>query len=73
MKGEVFKYCYAFTLLLVTIGWAVFSVWVTYRAISLGGAANILAAAGTDFLLGSLTTWDSLVVQHYFRKAKAQE
>lgn len=72
MDGERFKQLYALMLLGVTILWAVFCVWLTYRALAQGGEVNIIAAAGADFLLGSLATWDSLVVQHYFRKAKPE-
>ena len=72
MAAERFKQVYALVLLGLTIAWAVFCVWITYRALTQGGEVNIIAAAGADFLLGSLATWDSLVVQHYFRKAKPE-
>ncbi len=72
MAGEKFKQAYALVLLGLTIAWAVFCVWITYRALIQGSAVNIIAAAGADFLLGSLATWDGLVVQHYFRKAEPE-
>jgi hypothetical protein len=72
MAGERFKQVYALVLLGVTIAWAVFCLWITYRALTQGGGVNIIAAAGADFLLGLLATWNSLVVQHYFRKAKPE-
>jgi len=73
MNDEQFKHAYAFTLLGVTIAWAVFCVWIVYRAVSSGIAADILVAAGASGLLGMLTTIDTIIAQHYFRKAKTQE
>lgn len=73
MNDEKFKYTYAFSLLGATIGWAAFCLWIVYRAVSSGVSADILVAAGASGLLGVLTTIDTIVAQHYFRKAKPQE
>ena len=72
MSNERFKQIYSFVLLGVTIAWAAFCVWITYRAVSEGGAVNILGAAGADALLGSLITWNALIIQHYYRKRIAE-
>ena len=72
LTDEQFKHSYTFTLLGITVAWAVFCVWIVYRAASSGLAADILTAAGASSLLGVLTTIDVLVAQHYFRRAKPE-
>jgi len=72
MNSERFKQYYSFILLGVTILWSGFSVWITYRAVSLLVATDILAAAGANVLLGALINWNGNVIQHWFRKAKPE-
>jgi hypothetical protein len=69
---EKFKYAYAFTLLIITVLWGAFSVWIVYKAATELLAVEILGAAGATGLLGAMITWDALVVQHYFRRAKPE-
>lgn len=69
MKSGRFKHAYSFVLLALTFLWAAFCVWVTWQATKSLNAANIIAAAGCDTLLGALISWNALVIQHYFRKA----
>ncbi|MDD4986738.1 MAG: hypothetical protein PHQ43_13375 [Dehalococcoidales bacterium] len=72
MNDDKFKYIYAFTLLMGTLAWASFCVYVTYKALCTLQEPDILTAAGANVLLGSLITWTGNVVQHYFRKAKPE-
>lgn len=73
MKSANFKHLYAFTILIATIAWAVFCVWITYKATVSTTPVNILGAAGADTLLGALITYNSLIVQHYFRKSTPED
>ena len=68
MQADRMKWFYTFVLLLVTIGWAVFTVMVVKNAQAAPSAAGILEASGTSVLLGALISWDALVVQYWFRK-----
>lgn len=68
MKSEYFKWIFTFFLLLVTIGWAVFTVLVVKSVVAAPTAAGVLEASGTSVLLGALIGWNSLVVQFWFRK-----
>jgi len=71
-SDDKFKYIYALTLLFLTFLWAAFCVWITYRAMIDGEPVDILGSAGANMLLGAISTWDALVVQHYFRRAKPE-
>jgi len=68
VKQEDIKWLYTFFLLIVTIGWAVFSVIVIKSAMSAPSPASVLEASGTSVLLGALIGWNALVIQHWFRK-----
>lgn len=70
MDGDNFKYVYSIVLLVLTIGWAAFCVWITYKAASQLQAADILASAGANVLLGALINWAGNVNQYWFRKSK---
>lgn len=72
MNSEIFKGIYALILLLITLAWASFSVWITYRALLDKLTVDILASAGANVLLGALIGWNANVIQHYFRKAKPE-
>ena len=72
MDDERFKQYYSFVLLIITILWAGFCVWITYKACLILQAVNILAAAGANVLLGALINWNGNVIQHWFRKAKPE-
>lgn len=67
-KTDSMKWIYTFVLLVVTIGWAVFTVIVVKDAMAVPTAAGILEASGTSVLLGALIGWNALVIQHWFRK-----
>jgi hypothetical protein len=69
MKDSTFKQLYAFVSLLSTMLWAVFCVWITFRAVITKETLNILGAAGADTLLGAMIVWHGNVNQFYFRKA----
>jgi len=63
-----FKEIYAFVVLGLTIAWAVFTVWITYRAVVTLNIANIVASSGAGILLGALVVWNGNINQFYFRK-----
>lgn len=67
-KADLMKWIYTFVLLVVTIGWAVFTVIVVKSVTDAPTAAGVLEASGTSVLLGALIGWNSLVIQHWFRK-----
>ena len=72
MTDEHFKQRFAFILLFTTVLWALLSLVVTYIALRTKTDVTILAAAGVDGLLGALITWNALVIQFFFRKAKPE-
>ena len=74
MKFDAYmKWLYSFALLGLTVGWGWFTTDRVMIALREGLPTDILVAVAATGLLGSLTTWESLVVQHYFRKAKPEE
>jgi len=70
MKDERFKHWYSLIILCLTILWAAFCVWVTFHAVESLQAADIVATAGANALLGALIVWNGNINQHYFRKSK---
>ncbi len=67
------KWVYTFVLLLVTIGWAVFSVCVIQDAMQDPNDINVLEASGASILLGSLIPLNVNVSQYWFRKKSPDE
>jgi len=72
MNGDTFRFIYALLLLLLTVGWGVFCVWMTYKATIDLEPVQIVVAAGASSLLGALCVWDALVVKYYFEAKKAR-
>lgn len=72
MKDKM-KWTYTFVLLLVTLGWAVFSVMVVRAAMAEPTAASVLEASGTAVLLGAMLVWNGNVNQYWFRKKAPPE
>ncbi|KKL86392.1 hypothetical protein LCGC14_1945200 [marine sediment metagenome] len=72
MQAEKMKWVYTFVMLLVTLGWAVFTVLIVKGALAEPSEAGILEASGTSVLLGALIGWNALVVQYWFRKKTPQ-
>ncbi len=68
MQADRMKWVYTFVLLVVTLGWAVFTVLIVRSALAEPSQVGILEASGTSVLLGALISWDALVVQYWFRK-----
>ena len=66
------RWRFAFFVLAITVGWAIFAVWMTWRAICMATTMDILAAAGTNVLLGAMINWSGNVVQFYFRRKKPE-
>ncbi len=66
------KLLLALLLVLFTAGWAYFTVYATAQALETLKVTNIIGAAGANQVLGALLTLDTLVYQHYFRKAKPE-
>jgi len=73
MKDSMMKWVYAFLTLLLTFGWAVFAVCLTWRAVQFKANLDIISAAGVDVLLGALIVWNGNINQHYFRKSKPED
>ena len=73
MSDDSFKHWFAYQLFWGTVLWAVFTMWLVYKAACSNFPVDIFAAAGASGVTGALTAWVTLVVQHYFRRAKPQE
>jgi hypothetical protein len=73
MVGDRFKYVYSILLLLVSVGWGSFCVWITYKAVMERLTIDIIAAAGASVLLGALIKMLGDVNQYWFRKALKKE
>ena len=65
---EKMKWVYTFFLMLIMLGWAVFSVMVVMNAMADPTPASVLEASGTTVLLGALIAWNANVNQYWFRK-----
>ncbi len=65
---ERMKWAYTFTLLLLTLLWAAFTVWVGLLTIGNPDALAIAGAMGASGLLGAMLTWNANVNQFWFRK-----
>ena len=63
-----FKQIYTIVLLVLTLAWAVFCVWITWRAVDVKETLDILGSAGANALLGALISWNADVKQFWFRK-----
>lgn len=72
MTDENFKHVYSILLIILTIGWAAFCVWITYQALENLKVSDILTMAGSNVLLGALITWTGNVNQFWFRKSKPE-
>lgn len=65
---QVMKWAFTFFLLLVTIWWARFTVLIVQAGIESPDPTKAIEGSGASLLLGSLITWDGMVIQFYFRK-----
>ena len=63
-----FKEILTLLLLALTMGWGVFAVLMTYKALCTLDQVSVLASAGADVILGSLITWTGLSIQYWIRK-----
>jgi len=68
LTTENCKWIYTFLLLLITIGWAVFTVYCVREAVQNPSPVNVIEASGTGVLLGALISWNNDVKQYWFRK-----
>lgn len=66
--SEKMKWLYTFTLLLVTLAWAGYSVVIVRAGLLAPTPINVIEAAGTGTVLGILLTLNVNVNQHWFRK-----
>ena len=71
MEDNKMKWRYTFVVLSVFVGWASFAIWLTYRAACTGIAVDIMAASGTNVVLGILGAKWSDSHQFWFRKSKS--
>lgn len=72
MDPEKMKWRFAFFVVAVTVGWAAFTVWITWRAVCMANTPDIIGAAGAGVLLGAMINWAGNIVQFYFRRAKPE-
>ena len=70
--NNIMKWAYTFVLLLATIGWGIFLVYVVKDTIASPNTGNIIETAGVSVLLGALIAWNGTVNQHWFRKKDAE-
>lgn len=68
MYDDRYKWAYTFVLLLVTIFWSVFTVFIVRDALHEPSTIGVIEASGTSVLLGALIAWNGNVNQYYFRK-----
>jgi len=68
MTTEKCKWFYTFLLLIITIGWAVFTIFMVKEALNEPTPVNVIEASGSGVLLGALITWNNDVKQYWFRK-----
>ena len=68
MTTEKCKWLYTFLLLIITIGWAVFTIFMVREALNEPTPVNVIEASGSGVLLGALITWNNDVKQYWFRK-----
>lgn len=68
MNGDNLKWAYSFFLLIITVAWASFTVWVVRDTMDNLSAVGVMEASGAAGLLGALSTWNALVIQYWFRK-----
>ena len=68
MKGDGFKWLFTFALILVTLSWAFICLQVVSNSLLSPTSVDVLAAGGVSGLMGALLTWDTLIVQFWFRK-----
>lgn len=73
LTTENCKWIYTFAVLLITIGWAVFTVYMVDRAIDAPTAVNVIEASGTGVLLGHLISINNDVKQYWFRKKLGED
>lgn len=72
MTNDRFKQIYALLVFVLTIGWAVFTVFMTSRALLRKDEIDIMTSSGANILLGALIAWNGNISQHYFRKSKPE-
>lgn len=73
MTDDRFKHWYSFAVLFLTVAWAVFTVWITFKAIATLDVAEVVTASGANLLMGALIVWNGNINQFYFRKRPSQK
>lgn len=73
MSNKNWKWVYTFVMLFATIGWGVFTVMIVRdAALKIENQTitqiDLISAAGASGLMGALIGWNSLIIQHWFRK-----
>jgi hypothetical protein len=67
--SDIMKWIFSFVMMGLTVGWGIFSVNVVFSAFQLPiESVDVIAAAGVSGVMGSLLTFDALIVQYWFRK-----
>jgi hypothetical protein len=66
---DTMKWIFSFLMIGVTLGWGIFSVNTIFNAFQLPiESVDVIASAGVSGVMGSLLTFDALIVQYWFRK-----
>ncbi len=68
MTNDQFKQLYASLVLILTFGWAIFTVYMVYNALMRKDTIDIMASSGANIFLGALIGWNTDIKQHLFRK-----
>ena len=71
-SDERFKHALSFFLFMLTILWALICLVATLMAVDTSEPGWIVAASGTGGVTGSFLTFDALIIQHWFRRAKPE-
>jgi hypothetical protein len=67
--SDIMKWIFSFVMMGLTVGWGVFSVNTVFCALQIPiEATDIFSVAGVSTFMGSLLTFDALIVQYWFRK-----
>lgn len=77
MSDQNLKWIFTFFMIVVTVGWAIFSVLLVSdvaQKVSDGTIEQIdvIGTAGAGTLAGALIGWDTLIIQYWFRKKPAE-
>jgi len=68
MDDKSWRWFYTFTILMVTVGWAAFVMYMVKWTMINPNPINVVELSGVSVLLGALIVWNGNVNQFWFRK-----